>query len=169
MKVAAPLNIAIWRPVSVSVHQWRAQIANMRPVSTRRISSRRFGMERGESIWSCDSTCGPLSIYFEWVEINLGVVALADPMGVFSNACLTEDEDGTVAVRDSTVELNSALFLMDWQTGVCEFLKKHRDLRAHRQSFGNVAAMNSRQPAIKPAAGNRFAAEQIEMGLRQAA
>ena len=167
MKTAQPLNVAIWRPVSISAHQWRAHVPSLREVSTRKIPARRFGMERGESVWSCNSESGPLSIYFEWVEINPGVVALADPMAVFSNARLTEKENGSVAARDSVIELNSALFTMDWQARVCAFLCRHREALSMKSPPRRAVGQRGGMSGAKPPANHSFVVE--DMSLRQAA
>ncbi len=150
MKTDTTVAVGMWRPVTARLRDWLLAVPQLQHFSTERFRRRRGeGLEQGESVWSMADEDKSIAIYFNWAEISAGVVALADPMAVFSNVVLVDDDDAAeLSVFMAAVYFNQALYDIDWRAPVRERLEQWRKVgpgvglpvpRFHRRRYATHA------------------------------
>lgn len=91
-----------------------------------------------------------MTIRFEWAEIRLGVLALANPMGIVSNVRLATDEGDLLSPSQVLLELNGTVHDLAWQPVVAGELEAWRvngdpnfSARSSRQTFSVLGRRSS--------------------------
>lgn len=72
----------------------------------------------GQTLW-CESSPHPeAGLLWDWVEIDAGVVAMADPMGVLTNLRLVSDDGAVLTSCEAALHLNFLVHQLPWQDAV---------------------------------------------------
>ncbi len=78
----------------------------------------------GQTLW-CESSPQPeAGLLWDWVEINEGIVAMADPMGVLTNLRLVSDEGAVMTSNEAALHLNGLIHQLPWQDEVWRSLRQ---------------------------------------------
>jgi hypothetical protein len=82
------------------------------------------GPYAGQTLWGESSGDRSAGVAWDWVQIQQGVVALADPMGVVTNLQFLDAHGEALAPRDLVVHLNEIVHALPWQNEVCRALQQ---------------------------------------------
>lgn len=140
------------RVVARNLDEWSRDLAHFRKVCiTFDSAPSPDALDSGSALWGCGTKNGPLSISWRWVEVRRGVVALADPMALTSNALL-KDRHGNILDKSQTLlQLNWVVHELDWQSEVRrEQDRPGRAVGRQGRATGRSAAL-SRIPALPKA------------------
>lgn len=72
----------------------------------------------GQTIWAASSEEGEAGLAWDWVQLPLGIVAMADPMAVVSNLRLLGPEGEVLTAYESVKHLNALVHTLPWQDEV---------------------------------------------------
>jgi hypothetical protein len=148
---------ALWRPITVKLHQWACAAQRLQHCTSIRLCRRpEDTVERGETVWSMAVAQGAMTVRFEWAEITRGVLALANPMGIVSNVRLATDEGDLLTPAQMLLEMNGTVHDLEWQGVVASELEAwrcagapHASVRSSKQTFSILgrSPLNSRSRA----------------------
>ena len=109
-------HLITWKPVRASLAEFRAALAQMRPLGQSGEALRRPAPRQGQALWAATCNGHPVGLAWDWAEVREDVLALADPMNVLSNISLVDERGEPLADAERIVHLNSAVHVLDWQT-----------------------------------------------------
>lgn len=78
----------------------------------------------GQTLWGDASDNNPAGIAWDWVEIQDGVVAMADPFGMITNLRLLDAHGALFDDGQITVQLHQMVHTLPWQVEVQRVLRK---------------------------------------------
>ncbi len=76
------------------------------------------GPTTGQTLWGGPSAKGAAGVAWDWVEIQDGVVAMADPFGLVTNLQLVSAQGEMLTGFEATLRLNELVHALPWQTEV---------------------------------------------------
>lgn len=72
----------------------------------------------GQTLWGGPSGDGAAGVAWDWVQIQEGVVAMADPFGLVTNLQLVGAQGQVLSGFEATMRLNELVHALPWQTEV---------------------------------------------------
>lgn len=124
MKSELPGILSLWKPVTVTVGDWVAAAASFCRVSVVRRRGVPAAEASGHAIWGTFIGPTPMALCWEWSLSHPGVVVLSNPMGVMSNVALVDPQGERFSHAQTLLELNRALYALDWQEQVLTDLRQ---------------------------------------------
>ena len=92
---------------------------NFGHLGTRVLTSRNDeGPCSGQTVWGSTSTAGAAGVAWDWVQLQRGVVAMADPMGLITNLHLVDERGDALPSLAATLHLNELVHALPWQNEV---------------------------------------------------
>lgn len=79
----------------------------------------------GQTLWGEASNDRSAGVAWDWVEVQDGVVAMADPMGLVTNLRLLDARGSTLTAFEVAVRLNGIVRRLPWQNEVQRALHMH--------------------------------------------
>jgi hypothetical protein len=76
----------------------------------------------GQTLWGETSADRAAGLAWDWVQIDQGVVALADPFALVTNLRLVDAHGDALPERERVVQLNEIVHSLPWQSEVCRAL-----------------------------------------------
>jgi hypothetical protein len=80
------------------------------------------GASVGQTLWGEASGSCSAGVAWDWVQIQQGVFALADPMGLVTNLQFLDSRGEALAPFEMVAHLNEIVHALPWQTEVCRAL-----------------------------------------------
>jgi hypothetical protein len=84
----------------------------------------------GQTLWGESSDARSAGVAWDWVQIQRGVVALADPLGLVTNLKLLDARGEALTPFELAVHLNEIVHALPWQSEVRRALGQPEDLIA---------------------------------------
>ena len=78
----------------------------------------RAGPCSGQTLWGESSPERSAGVAWDWVQLQQGVVAIADPLGLITNLKLLDSEGEALSTQQMAVHLNEIVHSLPWQTEV---------------------------------------------------
>ena len=78
----------------------------------------RTGPSSGQTLWGESSADRSAGVAWDWVQIQQGVVALADPLGLITNLKLLDADGEALSTQQMAIRLNEIVHGLPWQTEV---------------------------------------------------
>lgn len=78
----------------------------------------RVGPCSGQTLWGHSSPERSAGVAWDWVQIQQGVVAIADPLGLITNLKLLDAEGEALSAPQVAIHLNEIVHSLPWQTEV---------------------------------------------------
>jgi hypothetical protein len=72
----------------------------------------------GQTVWGNPSAEPAAGVAWDWVELQQGVVAMADPFGLVTNLQLTDASGQPLPSMQATLHLNEIVHTLPWQSEV---------------------------------------------------
>ena len=72
----------------------------------------------GQTLWGESSSTRSAGVAWDWVQIQQGVVAIADPLGLITNLKLLDADGVALSVQQTAIQLNEIVHSLPWQTEV---------------------------------------------------
>ena len=69
----------------------------------------------GQTLWGNPREQPRLGIAWDWLEIQKGVVAMSDPLGLVTNIKLLEDSGEPLTTFKATLQLHNLIHALPWQ------------------------------------------------------
>jgi hypothetical protein len=136
MNARLPTIIGLWRPVSTCVSRWMHNARHFEHIGTVHAHPSAGGdLKHGQLVWGAPDGEFPMAVCWDWAEVRVGIVALANPMTVFSNVRLLAEDGAPLSNSQTLLELNGVIHELDWQRQLCEELSFRRR-RANTVSTG---------------------------------
>lgn len=115
--------VCSWPPVL-----WQAQCApdlHFVHLGTR-VLSNGDGMQpcTGQTLWGDPTTDHAAGVAWDWVELQRGVVAMADPFGLVTNLQLTNAAGEVLPSVQAALHLNEIVHGLPWQSEVQRVLER---------------------------------------------
>ena len=76
----------------------------------------------GQTLWGEASASHSAGVAWDWVQIQQGVVAMADPFGLVTNLKLIDAQGEALEPYQLAVHLNEIVHALPWQHEVCRAL-----------------------------------------------
>lgn len=109
--------VCAWPPVTRPVD--RAARLNLVHLGTRVLNyGDREAPSTGQTLWGDTSNEISAGVAWDWVEVQDGVVAMADPLGVITNLKLLDARGEALSALEMAVHLNGLVHSLPWQTEV---------------------------------------------------
>lgn len=109
--------VCAWPPLL-----WQASLApqlNLTHLGTRVLS---FGDDEspctGQTLWGDSNARQSAGVAWDWVEVQAGVVAMADPLGLVTNLKLLDDHGEALTHIEVAVQLHQLVHALPWQREV---------------------------------------------------
>jgi hypothetical protein len=80
------------------------------------------GTYAGQTLWGEASGDRSAGVAWDWIQIQQGVVALADPMGLVTNLKFLDARGEALAPCEMVLQLNEIVHALPWQSEVCRAL-----------------------------------------------
>ena len=77
----------------------------------------------GQTLWSDSTAKQSAGVAWDWVEVQAGVVAMADPLGLVTNLQLLDDQGEALNQIEVAVQLHQLVHALPWQTEVRRALR----------------------------------------------
>jgi hypothetical protein len=127
MNARLPTIIGLWRPVSTCVSRWTHNVRLFEHIGTVHAHATACeDLKRGQVVWGVPDGDFPVAVCWDWAEVRVGIVALANPMTVFSNVRLLAEDGAPLSQSQTLLELNGVIHELDWQRRLCEELSFRR-------------------------------------------
>jgi hypothetical protein len=81
----------------------------------------------GQTLWGESLTDRSAGVAWDWVELQEGVVAMSDPMGLVTNLQLLDARGEALSAFEIAVRLNGLVHSLPWQTEVQRALQQFDD------------------------------------------
>ena len=78
----------------------------------------RAGPCSGQTLWGDSSPERSAGVAWDWVQIQRGVVAIADPLGLITNLKLLDAEGEALSAQQMALHLNEIVHSLPWQSEV---------------------------------------------------
>ena len=75
-------------------------------------------MQRPDAVGRGDRTDRSAGVAWDWVEVQEGVVAMADPLGLVTNLKLLDAKGEALSAFEVAVRLNGLVHALPWQNEV---------------------------------------------------
>lgn len=72
----------------------------------------------GQTLWGDESEARSAGVAWDWVELQRGVVAMADPLGLITNLRMVDDEGEALTEVEVAVRLHRIVHSLPWQSEV---------------------------------------------------
>ncbi len=72
----------------------------------------------GQTVWGNASIECAAGVAWDWIELQRGVVAMADPLGLVTNLQLTDAQGGLLPIMQAALHLNEIVHALPWQSEV---------------------------------------------------
>jgi hypothetical protein len=72
----------------------------------------------GQTLWGDATSQQSAGVAWDWVEVQDGVVAMADPLGLVTNLKLLDDRGEALNQIQVAVQLHQLVHALPWQTEV---------------------------------------------------
>ena len=72
----------------------------------------------GQTLWGDSSARQSAGVAWDWVEVQAGVVAMADPLGLVTNLQLLDDHGEALTHIEVAVQLHQLVHALPWQSEV---------------------------------------------------
>lgn len=72
----------------------------------------------GQTVWGGTSADGAAGVAWDWVQLQRGVVAMADPMGLITNLQFVDERGDALPPLAATLHLNELVHALPWQNEV---------------------------------------------------
>lgn len=119
------------------------------------------GFRAGDTVWVAEDAQGQAGLAWEWIEVQPGVVMLADPNSIITNLQIVDSHNGPVSGLAKTIAVNRLVHALPWQQSVCtqlqgdavnmpralQALAQRRPLQSQPARPENGAAAASQAPA----------------------
>jgi hypothetical protein len=77
----------------------------------------------GQTVWGRASDEGAAGVAWDWVQLQEGVVAMADPMGLITNLRIVDEHGDALPALSASLHLNEIVHALPWQTEVQRVLQ----------------------------------------------
>lgn len=85
----------------------------------------------GQTLWGCRAAPSPIArLWWHWVELAHGVVAMVDPLGLATNLQLVGPHGETLSGLQTALYLNELVHTLPWQHEVARVLQAEQSLYA---------------------------------------
>ena len=81
----------------------------------------------GQTLWGEATTDRSAGVAWDWVELQQGVVAMADPLGLVTNLKLLDAKGEALSAFEVAVRLNGLVHALPWQNEVQRALHPQND------------------------------------------
>lgn len=81
----------------------------------------------GQTLWGEASPDRSAGVAWDWVELQQGVVAMADPLGLVTNLKLLDAKGEALSAFEVAVRLNGLVHALPWQNEVQRALHPQND------------------------------------------
>jgi hypothetical protein len=81
----------------------------------------------GQTLWGEASPDRSAGVAWDWIELQEGVVAMADPLGLVTNLKLLDAKGAALSAFEVAVRLNGLVHALPWQNEVQRALHHHDD------------------------------------------
>ena len=78
----------------------------------------RAGPRSGQTLWGDASPGRSAGVAWDWVQIQKGVVAIADPLGLITNLKLLDPAGEALSAPQVALHLNGIVHALPWQSEV---------------------------------------------------
>ncbi len=72
----------------------------------------------GQTVWGIPSPDHAAGVAWDWIEVQEGVVAMADPMALVTNLQLTDSRGEVLPSTQAALHLNGIVHALPWQSEV---------------------------------------------------
>lgn len=72
----------------------------------------------GQTLWRDEPETRSAGVAWDWVQLQQGVVAMADPLGLVTNLKLLDDEGEALTTVEVAVRLHQLVHALPWQNEV---------------------------------------------------
>jgi hypothetical protein len=72
----------------------------------------------GQTVWGNPSVDQAAGVAWDWIELQQGVVAMADPMALVTNLQLTNSRGEILPSTQAALHLNEIVHMLPWQSEV---------------------------------------------------
>jgi hypothetical protein len=72
----------------------------------------------GQTLWGDANDQQSAGVAWDWIELQRGVVAMADPMGLVTNLKLLDDRGEALSSAQAAVQLHQMVYALPWQSEV---------------------------------------------------
>lgn len=115
--------VCAWPPVTCPVQQ--APRLNFVHLGTRVLKpGDADSPTSGQTLWGGPSADGAAGVAWDWVEIQEGVVAMADPFGLVTNLQFVGEKGAVLTGFEATLRLNELVHALPWQSEVQRALSR---------------------------------------------
>lgn len=109
--------VCAWPPVACQAH--RAPELHLVHLGTRVLNpGDTEGPSTGQTLWGTPSDAGAAGVAWDWVQIQEGVVAMADPFGLVTNLQLIGSHGEKLNSFEVAMRLNELVHTLPWQSEV---------------------------------------------------
>ncbi len=108
-----PLLWQVNRKIPLQMRHLSTQVTTQGPARCRSM---------GQTFWVRQTEEGDLGIAWDWVELDRGVLAMADPMAVVTNLRLVGEEGAMLSPLQSAPHFNHIVHSLPWQHEVEQVL-----------------------------------------------
>lgn len=109
--------VCAWPPLL-----WQASLAPQLHLTHLGTHVLNFGDEAclcsGQTLWGDESDERTAGVAWDWVELQQGVVAMCDPLGLVTNLTLLDEEGEALNRVAAAVRLHQMVHALPWQTEV---------------------------------------------------
>ena len=101
----------------------------------------RAGPCSGQTLWGESSPERSAGVAWDWIQIQHGVVAIADPLGLITNLKMLDTRGQALSTQEVAIQLNELVRALPWQAEV---------QRALAEIVGSGSAKDARSTAAHP-------------------
>ncbi len=95
------------------------------------------GLRAGDTVWVAEGENADVGLAWEWIEVQPGIVMLADPNSIITNLQFVDSFSAPVSGLARTIAVNRIVHALPWQLPVCAQLRD------------TVADLTRRVPALE--------------------
>ena len=112
-----PWTVRAWPPLL-----W--QVDKLQPLLLRHLGTRvtnpgdQVSRTSGQTIWAASAADGQAGMAWDWIQLSVGVVAMADPLSVVTNLRLVNPDGDALSPLESLRCLNEVVHTLAWQDEV---------------------------------------------------
>jgi hypothetical protein len=96
----------------------RAPQLHLTHLGTRVLSFGDDELPCGQTLWGDSSAPQSAGVAWDWVEVQAGVVAMSDPLGLVTNLQLLDDHGEALTYVEVAVQLHQLVHALPWQSEV---------------------------------------------------
>ena len=115
--------VCAWPPVL-----WQASAApqlHLTHLGTRVLNfGDRICPSSGQTVWGDSSSSHSAGVAWDWVQLQQGVLAIADPFGMVTNLTLLDSNGAALTPQAAAVHLNEIVHSLPWQNEVQRALER---------------------------------------------